>query len=187
MTQWHLTQDDVQNYGSDLVDFAQRAAVHALTPHLQSLEQQNVQLAQRLALEQRHRLDQAVERAVPNYRDIDRDPNWHRFLLTVDPLSGVARQQLLNDAIANGDTNRVVSFFRTFLAEGGAPAGPGQPRHPRASAPAGTRTYSRAEIGRLYEQHRKGLLTGEAWARQEADIFSAQRDGRVVDHPYLTK
>jgi hypothetical protein len=39
----------------------------------------------------------------------------------------------------------------------------------------------------LYEQHRKGLLTGEVWARQEADIFSAQREGRVLDHPYLTK
>jgi hypothetical protein len=103
----------------------------------------------------------------------------------VDPLSGRIRQVLLNDAIQQADAPRVISFFRSYLREGGGSAH--QPRQSRASAPAGTRTYSRAEIGRLYEQHRKGLLTGEVWARQEADIFSAQREGRVLDHPYLTK
>jgi hypothetical protein len=181
----YLTADDVQNYGSDLVNFAQRAAAHAVAPHLQSLEQQNVQLAQRLAQEQRHRLDSQVAAAIPNYREIDRDPGWHEYLRTVDPLSGRIRQVLLNDAIQQADAPRVISFFRSYLREGGGQET--QPRQSRASAPAGTRTYSRAEIGRLYEQRRKGLLTGEAWARQEADIFSAQKDGRLVDYPYLTK
>jgi hypothetical protein len=185
----YLTREDVDNFGSDLINFAQRAAAQALSPQLQSIQQQNAELAQRLAQEQRHRLDQAVEQAIPNYRDVDRSPGWHQFLRTVDPLSGRIRQVLLNDAIQQADAPRVISFFRSYLREGGGPAdhqAPGQPRQSHGSAPSG-RTYSRAEIGRLYEQHRKGLLTGEAWARQEADIFSAQRDGRVVDYPYLTK
>jgi hypothetical protein len=52
-------------------DFAQRAALHAVGPHLQASEQQNLELQNRLAREARARLDAAVERAVPNYREID--------------------------------------------------------------------------------------------------------------------
>jgi len=33
----YLTQEDVQNFGHELVDFSQRAAVHAVAPHLQEL------------------------------------------------------------------------------------------------------------------------------------------------------
>ena len=33
-----LTAQDESDYGRDLVDFAQRAAVHALSPKLQALE-----------------------------------------------------------------------------------------------------------------------------------------------------
>ena len=55
-------------------DFAQRAALHAVAPHLQASEQQNLELQNRLAREARHRLDRQVERAVPNYREIDQDP-----------------------------------------------------------------------------------------------------------------
>jgi hypothetical protein len=82
----YLTQADVSNCGHDLVDFSQRAAVHALSPHLQQLQQQNAQLQRQLAVEARRNLDQRVERAVPNYREIDRNPQWHRWLLGIDEL-----------------------------------------------------------------------------------------------------
>ena len=55
-------------------DFAQRAALHAVAPHLQASEQQNLELQNRLACEARARLDAAVERAGLNYREIDQDP-----------------------------------------------------------------------------------------------------------------
>ena len=64
------------------------------------------------------RLDQAVEMAVPNYREIDRDPRWHRWLLGVDVLSGRVRQQLLNEAISSAAAPRVISFFRGFQQRG---------------------------------------------------------------------
>ena len=80
-------------------------------PHLQTLEQQNAELQQRLAREARRNLDAAVERAIPNCRELDRDPNWHRWLLQPDPYAGVPRHRLLDDAIASGDANRVVASF----------------------------------------------------------------------------
>ncbi|MGB9317977.1 MAG: hypothetical protein WCB62_23605, partial [Pseudolabrys sp.] len=54
--------------------------MHAVAPHLQASEQQNLELQNRLAREARARLDAAVERAVPNYREIDQDPRWHQWL-----------------------------------------------------------------------------------------------------------
>src|SRR5580765_2130699 len=74
----YLTQEDVQNYGNELIDVTQRAALHAVAPHLQEIERQNAELRERLAREARRNLDQQVEIAVPNYREIDRDPRWHR-------------------------------------------------------------------------------------------------------------
>ena len=95
----YLTQEDVTNYGDELTNFAQRAALHAIAPELQDIRNQNAELQARLAKEARRALDQTVEIAVPNYREIDRDPRWHRWLLGIDVLSGRVRQQLLNEAI----------------------------------------------------------------------------------------
>ena len=83
----------------------------------EEIEQQNAELQRRLAQDARVRLDQAVEMAVPNYREIDRDPRWHRWLLGIDVLSGRVRQQLLNEAISSASAPRVISFFRGFLNE----------------------------------------------------------------------
>jgi hypothetical protein len=106
--------------------------VHAVAPHLQSLEQQNAELQRRLAREARHRLDAAVERAIPNYRELDRDSLWHRWLLGIDALSGQVRQQLLNAAIRDSDAARVKvtavvvdAFLRQIIRHPPLPCGPG--------------------------------------------------------------
>jgi hypothetical protein len=181
----YLTQTDVENYGSDLVDFAQRAAAHAVAPQIQNLQQQNAELHERLAKESRRGLDARVAAALPNYREIDRDPNWHNWLLQTDSLSGIQRQMLLNDAIANSDAVRVVSFFRQFMRENGTG---GQ----TSAAPArssGKPVYTRAQIAELYSRHRKGAYAGREaeWARQEEDIFAAGREGRILSFDYISK
>jgi hypothetical protein len=204
----YVTEQDVQNYGSDLINFTQRAAAQAIAPKLQEIEQQNAELQRRLALEARHRLDAEVAAEVPNYRDIDRDPRWHNWLRSVDMLSGCVRQQLLNEAIAAASAPRVISFFRSFLNEEQATghiepapisrqaAPPREPAIPLASLAAPGRArpatggdasvppdkpiYTRAQVKQLYEQHRKGAYVGREaeWARLEADMFAAQREGR---------
>jgi hypothetical protein len=205
----YLTEQDEQNYGRDLIDFTTRAAAQALTPHLQQIEQQNAELQRRLAIEARNNLDARVEAAVPNFREIDRDPLWHRWLLGVDVLSGRVRQQLLNEAIATASAPRVISFFRGFqqeaIATGHAEpasrplqaeaprtaaidlasiAAPGRARPAtggEASLPADKPVYTRAQIAALYSAHRKGAYVGREaeWARQDADIIAAGREGRI--------
>jgi hypothetical protein len=189
-----LTRDDVQNFGTDLIDFTQRAAVQAVGPHLQALDQQNADLRQRLAVEARRNLDAIVARAIPNYQDVDRDPNWLSWLAQIDPLSGRQRQQLLNEAISDSDASRVLGFFRQFQAgRASSPApshaasslSPGRAR----SVPSSGKVYTRTEIAKLFEQHRRGAYVGreDAWARQEADIVAAGAEGRVLNPDIVTK
>jgi hypothetical protein len=42
--------------------------------------------------------------------------------------------------------------------------------------------YTRAQIARLYSLHRRGAYAGREaeWARQEADFYTPQREGRVL-------
>jgi hypothetical protein len=184
MADYYLTQKDVQDYGTELIDLTQRSALHAIAPHLANLEQQNAELQRRLAKEARHRLDQQVERMVPDLWEVDKDPEWRSWLAGVDTLSGRMRQQLLNDAIASTDANRVAEFFRKFQREAGgsqshasARAAPG-----RRQASSGRQIYTRPQVAALYEAHRKGAYVGreQEWARQEHDIIAAGREGRIV-------
>jgi hypothetical protein len=207
--QTYLTDQDVENYGSELIDVTQRAALQAIQPQLQAVEAQNVELQRRLAIEARRRLDQAVELSVPDYKEIDRNPRWHRWLLGVDVLSGRVRQQLLNEAISAASAPRVISFFRGFQNEEAAtghiepapssqqPAAPREAAIPLASLAAPGRArpatggdtlfppdkpiYSRAQIAQLYRLKQKGAYVGREpeWARQELDIIAAGNEGRI--------
>jgi hypothetical protein len=187
MPQDYLTQADVQNYGPELVDFAQRAAAHAVAPQLAQLGAQSAELMQRLARETRARLDRDVEAAVPNYREIDNDPRWHQWLRQVDPYNGRIRQELLNDAIAAGSATRVVAFFRGFLREQGSQPspvfewGPGQVLERTRPRPQGT-VYTRDQIKHFYELHRRGKFIGreDEWNRLEWEIIRAGREGRIL-------
>jgi hypothetical protein len=207
--QSYLTDEDVSNYGPELIDVTQRAALQAIQPQLQEVEQANAALRKQLAIEARRRLDQSVEQAVPTYKEIDRNPRWHRWLLGVDVLSGRVRQQLLNEAISGGSAPRVISFFKGFQNEeaatghiepaptslaAGAPreaamnlaslAAPGRARPATGgdtAFPPDKPIYSRAQIASLYRAHQKGAYVGREaeWNRQDADIIAAGREGRI--------
>ena len=131
-----MTQKDVDDYGHDVLDLAQRAALHAMTPELQRIDHQNAELRQQLAAEQRRGLYQSLDSSLPNWKEIDNDPKWRQWLLLSDPLNGRPRQSLLNEAIAAGDATRVLSFFRGFLAEAGQ-----QPQQPQQALSAPLRGY----------------------------------------------
>jgi hypothetical protein len=184
-----LTRQDVDEYGYAVLDLSKRAALEAVSPMLDQLAAQNAKLQQQVSKEQRRRMDEQVEAAVPNFREIDRNPRWHRWLLGIDPLSSRPRQALLNDAINRGSASRAIEFFRQFLRTE-ADSTQSQTYSPTTQARSyGKPTYTRESIGQLYEMNRRGDYKGreDTWNRIESDIFAAQREGRVIDSPYLTK
>jgi hypothetical protein len=79
-------------------------------------------------------------------------------------------------AVGRLDAVSVIAFYRDFLRT--RPAAPS----PAGPAPTGKHVYSRAEILRLHEQHRRGAYAGREaeWARLEHDIIAAGREGRVI-------
>src|SRR6516165_4309844 len=107
MSAW-LTEKDLQDYGPDVLDLAQRAALHATAPELQRIDAQNAELRQQLANSRQRLLYQALDSALPNWKESDNGPRWRQWLLLSDPLNGRPRQSLLNDAIAQGDSGRVL-------------------------------------------------------------------------------
>ena len=175
----YLTQQDVNNFGPELVDFSQRAAVQAVSPHLQELERQNAELSARLAREVKRNLDAALERAVPEWRQVNNDPRFHQWLRGRDVLSGEIRQCLLDEAVARADAARVINFFRGFLQE--ASAAPGQGQAQPQYAAAGKRLYSRAQIAEMARRRRKGEFTDAQWLAWEHELIAAGREGRILN------
>lgn len=197
----YITDQDVQNYGADLINLTQRAAAQYVTPYLQRLEQENEQLRRQQAAEARKLLDERVEMAVPNYREIDQNPRWHNWLLLPDIMAGRIRQHLLNEAIAQANAPRVISIFNGFLAEERAtghlppapvssaqtPVSPREPVIPlmalaapgrarpasggEASVPPDKPIYSRAQIAANYRAHQRGAFNG-----REAEWLRLEHD-----------
>jgi hypothetical protein len=180
MAAW-LTQKDVEDYGHDVLDLAQRAALHAVSPDLARLEHQNEALSRQLAAEQRRGLYQTLDAQLPSWREIDNSPQWRQWLLFSDPYNKRPRQALLNEAIAKGDATRVLSFFRGYLAEAGQSP---QRQPPQAGTiGGGGRVYTRADITRYSDAYRRGRISEADYQKISADIHAAIGEGRISNPP----
>lgn len=137
---------------------------------------------------------------VPQWAAINEDPEFRSWLLEVDPLTGLTRQVYLEDAQRNLDSGRVANFFNSWSGNSGASAvqvaqptrkvqssqlekqvAPGRGK---TAAPASTNvtTYTPADIRKFFDDVRSGKYKGKEAERDriERDIFSAQREGRIV-------
>jgi hypothetical protein len=94
----------------------------------------------------RRGLEQALDREVPRWREINADPRWLQWLAQRHELSGQPRQRLLDDATAQGDARRIIALFHGFLAAYGNTTIGQQPQQQAAYRQGGKRTYTRAQI-----------------------------------------
>jgi hypothetical protein len=174
-----LTQQDLDDYGSDFIDLTRRAAADALQPALNALRQENQHLRQLAQRSQRAEIERTLDTQIPHWRGIFANPRFADWLESPDDYSAATRSQLLRNAVAAGDGGRVAAIYKGFQREGHAPAR----QHAAQSRSVGTSgkpIYSREQIKQLYEQHRLGQIDDRRWNQIEADIFAAGREGRVV-------
>jgi hypothetical protein len=205
-----LTPQDTADYGDDMVNVMRRAAreelkdfagavgsikhdidaLRQVVPAVQRLAQDNQQSAQ-------ERFFGALARAVPDYEQINANPQFHSWLLTADPMTDILRQTYLADAQRSGNVDRVANIFNTWKSLSGT-QGQTQTRvNPRAelerqqapsrnlaSTPAENsgRIWDPAEITALYADKTRGKYAGKEaeFKALEADIFKAQQEGRIV-------
>lgn len=204
-----ITPEDEQNYGNDLIDLARRAGREAVAGELDEVKQANQRLQQQVQRDAQGRVLEALTQAVPNWREINRDPRFISWLRLPDIYSGVIRKQLLDDAFRAASVPRVVSFFKGFVSDealtGNIDPSPQteQPPAPRTPAvplerlaapgrarPAGGETptssldkpiFSKNQIKDFYARVRAGHYVGRDADKQrdEAAIFAAQAEGRI--------
>ena len=180
----YLTPEDEKNFGHEIIDLIQRGSRQAMAPVLDRLEERDEQLREGLQRAAKTAIDHALDAAVPNWRQVNSDPRWIGWLNLPEPLSGCRRQDLLNDAVAQGDADRVIRIFRGFIAEvGGQPAHSVQPASVLpASYPAPSsrgRIYSREDITRMAALHRRKAISDAEYARWENEFIRAANEGRV--------
>src|SRR5262249_37501712 len=111
----YLTNQDLQDFGPELLDVAQRAAQHAVGPELQQLHDENQRLRDEVSRAAKNTIDQYLDANVPGWRQINADERFHQWLLMPDPYSGVIRDRLLKDAAHAANAQRVASFFTGFV------------------------------------------------------------------------
>lgn len=207
-----ITQKDIDEYG-DSIDVMRRVTkeeTHAYQREIAELKKiitdlrtQVVPRVEQVAQSQARTVEQAfwsdLSAAVPNWRDINANKDFHSWLLEVDPLTGVTRQYHLENAQKSHDVRRVAAFFNTWQGNSGhsiaqeprdaaksqleKQVAPGRGRT-AAAAPAGdqAKTYSQKDISQFFDDVRKGAYKGRETERDriERDIFAASREGRIV-------
>lgn len=184
-----ITPEDEATYGPDLIDLARRAAKEALGQDIDTIRNENSQLKQRVTQSSQQGVVQALDRDVPNWRQVNMDPRFKRWLSLRDIYSGGVRKQMLDAAYQAANAPRVLAFFNGFISDEAA-TGQTEPEllseQPRNSAPrqaavplerlaspgrarpAGGDTavpvdkpvFTRAQISRFYSDSRKGVYAG---------------------------
>jgi hypothetical protein len=169
-----------------------------------SLEQQLANVGGYMQNDARQRMLGVLEEKVPNWQATNKDENFIRWLQLPDLYSGAIRHNLLKEAYERNDTPRVAAFFQGFLAEEAAMrpatadlgvttgayapkvdpmtlAAPGRAKSAAADVPAEKPFFTSAQITRFYADVNTGKFRGREAekAKIEAQIFDAQREGRI--------
>ena len=201
-----ITPEDEKNFGPEILDLINRAAKQAVEPELTAIEQQSQQAREEAHRVARVNLYSQIATQMPAWREVNNNPRFIEWLRLPDLYSGRIRQQLLNEAVQAANAPRVLAFFQGFIADELAtgqvgqvpqpqprPAEPAIPlttlAAPGAARPATGNTqvpvekpiYTHSQISQFYTRVRQGYYNGRDAdkAREEADIFAAQREGRI--------
>lgn len=156
------------------------------------------QVAHRQAVSTEQMFWTELSAMVPNWRELNDSREFQNWLLEVDPLTGMTRQSYLEDAQRNQDARRVATFFSTWQVLSGQNVAqptrhaqateldrqvtPGRSRGGSAPVQDQPKTYSAQDISKFYDAVRRGDYRGKEAERDriERDIFSAQKDNRIV-------
>ena len=111
----YISEQERRDYGDEALSVMERKAREVVQPVMQQLNQQNQQLRQELQKVKSNDIFARLNHELPDWRAINRDPEFWQFLRTRNPLSPHSLQQLLEDAFASGDVERVLSFFHGYL------------------------------------------------------------------------
>lgn len=202
-----ITKDDEETFGSDLIDLSRRVVREEfaqLAPHIigelrkefAPIREQVGEVQKKTAQTEEEKFWSSIDTAVPDWREIDSDPQWLEWLGEVDPMVGNTRQEALNSAHTAMDAARVAAIFKvwksTFRPEQPAAPAPTSskreelqrqvaPSKSRASssAPAPERSWTAAEYERAFDPRLSATMSNDEISKLQADADKAYAEGRV--------
>jgi len=206
-----ITDDELRDYGDDFLKVVGKKAKEELVPIIQSQAQKIEELERRLSgvtnvvqQDNTQKLLDALDQKLPQWRDLNNNPEFLAWLRLPDPFSGAIRHEMLKAAYTQGNASRVLAFFNGFLAEEAAVApakaepddegqrlskvpleslaAPGRAKSAAGNAtPAEKPFFTRANIAAFYANVAAGRYRGKdaEKANLEKQIFEAQREGRI--------
>jgi hypothetical protein len=174
-----VTAEEVEDYGSDMIDVVKRAAREEFAPMLATLQQENDGLRQVLggmqqstALGARDEMMKTLDSSVSNWRELNGHSDFLGWLENVDPYSGQKKLDMLRTAFEGNNTSRVLAFFKGFLNENAAftpnPA-PNNLAQPQVSLDTLVAPGRPSDGNDTRAQD--GNATGSAWTQQEITAF----------------
>lgn len=203
-----LKDEEIEDYGSDMIDVVKRAAREEFMPLITQLQTDNTRLKELLGGmsksvtgDAREKLYDNMTKEVPNWEEINRSNGFLDWLDGTDTFSGTQRGSLLTQAFDKNDTARVMAFFKSYLNENAivstvAPVVP--PAEPKVdlmsmAAPGTARTqtpqraqaeksvYTHAGIAAFYRDVQVGKFKGREEEQRaiEQDILIAPSEGRI--------
>jgi hypothetical protein len=205
-----LTPEERSEYGDEFLGVVAKRAKEEFSPEVQALKAQIARLenaykgnAEQVRQQATLALEASLDSQLPIWRDINILPEFHAWLALPDMFSGAIKHELLRAAYAQGNTPRVLAFFKGFLDQEAAVvprelqprqvenndkvplatfAAPGRARSAAASpAPAEKPVITRAQISQFYAESAAGKWRGREAekAQLEEMIFEAEREGRI--------
>jgi hypothetical protein len=180
-----------EKYGEDFIkDVRTIAGTQAqVQPNNDEVKQQLARLEKTIEQERFEKFKEGLSSKAPTWEALNTDPGFLTWLAGIDPMSGKPRQDLFDDAVAFRDVQRVSHFFNSF--HGSENEQPGQykpppvteqltPNSSKASVPEpGKKIWTVNEVTQFYDDVRRNRVADADAARIEADIFAAQREGRI--------
>lgn len=202
-----VTDEDVSQYGADLIDLQRRVTREVVREFVNPLKEE---LAQRDAkITQLENLlgktggdvatlsfEQRLERAIPDFSQINADPKWIAWLDAVDEYTGEPRRAYAEWVYNQGNVDKlkqIVDFYKKATGQ----QAQDQQRQQRktelerqtqptrtasaSSVPAGERIYTEVEFNRLWDKVRDLYAKGQNDEANQLDIELSQAatQGRV--------
>lgn len=192
-----ITDEEVRDYGEDLLTVVGKKAREELAPVIGKYEEKIADLERQLKgvnsvvqQDTQQKLLNALDENLPTWRDLNRNEDFLAWLRLPDTYSGAIRHEMLKAAYAQGNAPRVLAFFNGFLAEEAAtsPAegepvkGTRVPKVPLENLAAPGRAKTAASTSGPAE---KPIFTRAQIASFYADVAAGKFRGRDADKAKL--
>jgi hypothetical protein len=186
-----VTQQEIDEYGEGLIDVARRIAQEEVAKkqsEIDTLKRQLDSVSQAATNTASNDFYRSLTEMVPDWEQLNTDPNFLKWLEEIDELTGEPRMSLLARVEQLRDPVRVAKFFTSYKKTSQTWAANAQsslaqqvvpPTNKAPETPPAKKVWTRGEIAEFYSRLKRGEVGDQEALAIEADITAASIEGRI--------